>query len=93
MIIETEIIARHIRVAFELLKGRGYKYGDVDLSGDRVCLCTSIHSELSNLNECCGIKVVLCDLQSSYNYFLCINAPSKQEVAFLKCHREAMQLE
>jgi hypothetical protein len=87
---EKERVAKDIRTAFELLKEKGgYRFGDIDLG--KAMLCTGIYSELANEIEVCGMKVYLCNLQSSYDYFLCINDPTKAEIEYLKCHIDAMQ--
>jgi hypothetical protein len=87
---EKERVAKDIRTAFELLKEKGgHRFGEIDLG--KAMLCAGIYSELANEIEVCGMKVYLCNLQSSYDYFLCINGPTKAEVEYLKCHVEAMQ--
>jgi len=87
---EKERVSKDIDTAFELLKEKGgYRFGDINL--DKAVLCTGIYSELANEIDVYGMKVYLCNLQSSYDYFLCINDPTKAEVEYLKCHVEAMQ--
>jgi hypothetical protein len=87
---EKERVAKDIRTAFELFKEKGsYRFGDIDLG--KAMLCAGIYSELAKEIEVCGMKVYLCNLQSSYDYFLCINDPTKAEVEYLKYHIEAMQ--
>jgi len=77
-----------IREAFTLLKeAGGYKYGDVDLN--KAIIVTSYLSELQ-LTEILGMPIYNCDLQSSFDYFICIQDPSEAEKQFLRFHREAM---
>lgn len=88
---EKDRVAKDIRTAFELLKEKGgYRFGDIDLN--KAVLCAGIYSELANEIEVCGMKVYLCNLQSSYDYFLSINDPTKSEIEYLKCHIAAIQL-
>lgn len=85
-----ERVAKDIRTAFELLIEKGvYRFGDIDLG--KAVLCAGIYSELANETEVCGMKVYLCNLQSSYDYFLVINDPTIAEIEYLKCHIDAMQ--
>lgn len=86
---QSEKISADIREAFALLKERTkYKYGDINLN--RAIIVTSYLSDIADSTEYCGMRVFLCDLQSSFDYFLCIPDATKVEEKFLKCHREAM---
>lgn len=91
---EKEKVAKHIRLAFELLKQKDTRcrHGEIELE-KRAVICASMYSELADFTEICGLNVMLCNLQSGYDYFLCINNPTKAELEFLNCHREAMELD
>jgi hypothetical protein len=85
-----ESISKDVRLAFSLLKEMGYKYGDVDLN--KAIIVTGYLSHISDFTELLGMSVYLCDMQSSYDYFICIPDATRMEQKWLKCHREAMQL-
>ena len=68
---EKEKVAAHIRLAFELLREKSpHKHGEINLLDGRVVLCTGLFSELAQFTECCGMNIMVCDLQSSFDYFL-----------------------
>lgn len=83
-------IGNDIREAFVLLKELGnYECGNVDLN--KAIIITSYFSELSDQTEILGFTIYLCDLQSSFDYFICIPDANKIEEKWLRCHREAME--
>ena len=87
----ADYIAKDIREAFLLLKesSSSYKYGDVNLNN--AIIVTSNLSEIAYYTEIIGMKVFVCDLQSSFDYFICIHDASFTEEKFLTCHRKAME--
>jgi len=83
-------VSKDIREALKLMEEEGctYKYGDVDIN--KAVIVTGLHSELYVFDRVLDMPVVLCDLQSSYDYFLAMPDPNIWERVFLRCHRQAM---
>lgn len=83
-------ISSEINEAIMLLKENcNYRYGEVDLN--KAIIVASYLSEIADCTVICGMKVYLCDLQSSFDYFICIPDATKAEEQFLRFHREAME--
>ena len=86
----SDLVYNDIDEAFTLMKEDGtYRHGRVTL--DTAVIVTGFLSELSVFDRIMGMPVVLCDLQTSYDYFLAIQEPSRDEEVFLRCHRQAME--
>ena len=86
----SDLVFNDIQEAFTLMKEDGtYKHDCVNL--DRAVIVTGLLSELSVFDWIMGMPVVVCDLQTSYDYFLTIHEPSRDEEVFLRCHRQAME--
>ena len=87
----SDLVFNDIDEAFTLMEEEGckYKYGDVDIN--KAVIVTGLHSELYVFDRVLDMPVVLCDLQSSYDYFLAMPDPNIWERVFLRCHRQAME--
>ena len=88
--IEDEI-HNDIRLAFDLLKEKkSYRYEDIDLA--KAYIVTNYWSVYAEWTSLLDMPVILVNTDASFGYSIGMHDPNAIEIAWIKYHREAMEI-